>query len=288
MPFRTVIVSSHSKLEYSLNYLVYKTVDDIKRIQLDEIHTLIIESTQVSITSALLSELMNKKIKVIFCDEKRNPVSELIPYYGDSISTRRINEQINWKQEIKDAIWQAIIKEKILNQATVLSKVDEKESQKLLEYAAQVEIGDITNREGHAAKVYFNRIYGDGFTRNNSDEKNIFLNYGYTILLSQFNRVITSKGYLTQLGIHHKSELNAFNFSCDLMEPFRPLIDNLVFELTQDNYKDKLVNILNEIVIIDKQRQTLVIAISIYCSSVFKALSTSNVGEIKFYERSKD
>ena len=77
MPFRTVIISSHSKLEYSLNYLVYKTIEETKKIVLDEIHTLIIESTMVSITSSLLVELMNKKIKVIFCDEKKNPHSEL-------------------------------------------------------------------------------------------------------------------------------------------------------------------------------------------------------------------
>lgn len=94
MGFRTVVVSSHSKLEFSLNYLVFKTINEIKRICINEIQTLIIESTAVSITSALLVELMKHKIKVIFCDEKKNPNSELIPYYGDSISYKRICEQI--------------------------------------------------------------------------------------------------------------------------------------------------------------------------------------------------
>ena len=117
MAFRTIIITTHSKLEYSLNYLIYRTIEDTKRINLDEIHTIIVESTAVSITSALMVELINRKIKVLFCDEKKNPSFELSPYYGDSISTRRIQEQISWTKETKDLIWQAIVKEKINNQA---------------------------------------------------------------------------------------------------------------------------------------------------------------------------
>lgn len=155
MGFRTVIVSSHSKLEYALNYLVYKTVDEVKRIHIHEIHTLIIESTTVSITSALLAELIKQKVKVIFCDEKRNPSSELIPYYGDSISYQRINEQIKWKENIKHLVWQKIVQEKIKQQAFVLSKKMPDEAIILSNYAKEVELDDVTNREGHAAKLEF-------------------------------------------------------------------------------------------------------------------------------------
>ena len=113
MGFRTVVVSTHSKLELSLNYLVFKTPDEVKRINIDEIQTLIIESTAVAITTSLLSELVRKKIKVIFCNEKRAPVSELVPYYGDSISFKRIKQQMSWTDEIKDLVWKEIIIEKI-------------------------------------------------------------------------------------------------------------------------------------------------------------------------------
>lgn len=284
MGFRTVIVSSHSKLEYALNYLVYKTVDEVKRIHIHEIHTLIIESTTVSITSALLAELIKQKVKVIFCDEKRNPSSELIPYYGDSISYQRINEQIKWKENIKNLVWQKIVQEKIKQQAYVLSKKRPDEAIILSNYAKEVELDDATNREGHAAKFYFNRLYGENFSRNSSDKINTFLNYGYTLLLSQFNRYIVAKGYLTQLGIHHKNPFNPFNLSCDLMEPFRPFIDSKVTDLSEDNFKNKLISFLNHPVYIHGKKQTLIHAIQIYCSSVFLALNTGKIECIQFLE----
>ena len=284
MGFRTVIVSSHSKLEYALNYLVYKTVDEVKRIHIHEIHTLIIESTTVSITSALLAELIKQKVKVIFCDEKRNPSSELIPYYGDSISYQRINEQIKWKENIKHLVWQKIVQEKIKQQAFVLSKKMPDEAIILSNYAKEVELDDVTNREGHAAKFYFNRLYGENFSRGSSDKINTFLNYGYTLLLSQFNRYIVAKGYLTQLGIHHKNPFNPFNLSCDLMEPFRPVIDLKVIDLSEDNFKNKLISFLNHPVYIHGKKQTLIHAIQIYCSSIFLALNTGKIECIQFLE----
>ena len=284
MGFRTVIVSSHSKLEYALNYLVYKTVDEVKRIHIHEIHTLIIESTTVSITSALLAELIKQKVKVIFCDEKRNPSSELIPYYGDSISYQRINEQIKWKENIKHLVWQKMVQEKIKQQAFVLSKKMPDEAIILSNYAKEVELDDVTNREGHAAKFYFNRLYGENFSRGSSDKINTFLNYGYTLLLSQFNRYIVAKGYLTQLGIHHKNPFNPFNLSCDLMEPFRPFIDLKVIDLSEDNFKNKLISFLNHPVYIHGKKQTLIHAIQIYCSSIFLALNTGKIECIQFLE----
>lgn len=283
MSFRTVIISSHSKLEYSLNCLVFKTIDEVKRVNLDEIQTLIIESTAVSLTTALLSELIKKKIKVIFCDEKKNPISELTPYYGDSISYKRICEQINWNNALKNQIWKEIIKEKILKQAEFLSINFKAEAELLKDFAKEVEDGDITNREGHAAKLYFNRIYGSEFSRSNSHKNNIYLNYGYTLLLSQFNRCIVSKGYLTQIGIHHKNEFNQFNLSCDFMEPFRPLIDKKILELNERNFKDELVLFMSSYITIDGQKQTISNAINIYCISLFNALNQNNPKLIKFY-----
>lgn len=284
MAFRTVIISSHSKLEYSLNYLVFKTVDEIKRINISEIQTLIIESTAVSITSALMIELSKRKIKVIFCDEKKSPFSELIPYYGDTLTVKRINEQISWEQEIKDLIWSNIVKEKIINQASVLKLVSKADADALLDFTNDITLGDKTNREGHAAKVYFNRIYGSNFTRGNNHKNNIYLNYGYALLLSQFNKAIVSSGYLTQIGIHHKNDNNQFNFSCDLMEPYRPLIDKKVFELNDDNYKEELVKLLSSNVTIANQSQTLVNAINLYCKSIFLALNTKDLSVIKHFK----
>ena len=287
MGFRTVVVSTHSKLELSLNYLVFKTPDEVKRINIDEIQTLIIESTAVAITTSLLSELVRKKIKVIFCNEKKTPVSELVPYYGDSISFKRIKQQMSWTDEIKDLVWKEIIIEKIKNQARVLKDISEEDSNSLLEYSKDVVEGDLTNREGHAAKFYFNRVYGEGFTRNNNSDINKYLNYGYTLVLSQFSKAIVAKGYLTQLGIHHIGETNYFNLACDFMEPVRPFIDKRVKDLTNENFKEKLVEVLSETFVYDDQKQTLSNAISLYVSSLLNALAlqdTSKINFIKEYE----
>lgn len=282
MGFRTVVVSTHSKLELSLNYLVFKTPDEVKRINIDEIQTLIIESTAVAITTSLLSELVRKMIKVIFCNEKRAPVSELVTYYGDSISFKRIKQQMSWTDEIKDLVWKEIIIEKIKNQARVLKDISEEDSNSLLEYSKDVVEGDITNREGHAAKFYFNRVYGESFTRNNNSDINKYLNYGYTLVLSQFSKAIVAKGYLTQLGIHHIGETNYFNLACDFMEPVRPFIDKRVKDLTNENFKEKLVEVLSETFVYDDQKQTLSNAISLYVSSLLNALALQDPSKIKF------
>ena len=266
----------------SLNYLVFKTPDEVKRINIDEIQTLIIESTAVAITTSLLSELVRKKIKVIFCNEKKTPVSELVPYYGDSISFKRIKQQMSWTDEIKDLVWKEIIIEKIKNQARVLKDISEEDSNSLLEYSKDVVEGDLTNREGHAAKFYFNRVYGEGFTRNNNSDINKYLNYGYTLVLSQFSKAIVAKGYLTQLGIHHIGETNYFNLACDFMEPVRPFIDKRVKDLTNENFKEKLVEVLSETFVYDEQKQTLSNAISLYVSSLLNALALQDPSKINF------
>lgn len=286
MAFRTVIINTHSKLEYSLEYLVFRTPDSCKRILLDEIHTIILQSTAISITTALLAELSKRKIKVLICDEKQNPISEISSYYNAHNSSGRIFEQLSWNDKNKDEVWKYIVKEKIRNQAkTLYRKGKIIEYEQLLQYSEEVADGDITNREGHAAKVYFNNVYFKGFTRDLDCKLNIYLNYGYTILLSQFNRYVTSCGYLTQLGIHHKNEFNQFNLSCDLIEPFRFLIDEMVEEIKdENNWKDEIVLILTKEVFIDGKNQTLTNAIGIYCQSVFNALKKEELSNIKFIE----
>ena len=284
MAFRVVVIDSHAKLEYSLNYLIYRTADTVKRILMDEIQTLVIQSTQVAITTSLLSELSKRKIKTIFCDEKRNPQSELVSYYGAHNPFRRISIQIAWSMEIKNLVWQAIVREKITQQAAFLHEQgkDDKAMQ-LIDFSKDVQPGDPTNREGHAAKVYFNSVFFDGFSRDMEHPVNAALNYGYTIFLSQFNRAIVSAGYLTAIGLHHIGETNPFNFSCDLIEPFRPFVDRVAKTLgPEDDFKSKMIALLAQECIIDEKRQTIANAINIYCLSVFSALSEEKVGLIKF------
>ena len=285
MAFRTLVISTHCKLEYSLEYLVYRGVDTTKRIFLNEINTILIESTQVSITTSLLNEIVKRKIKLIFCDEKHDPSSELVPYNNSHNSSERIMNQINWNDETKDLIWQRIIKEKINTEYLMLKKYNHLDvALQVYDYMENVEIGDLSNREGHAAKVYFNNIFYKNFSRNENSVLNASLNYGYTLILSQFNRIVVGSGYLTQLGIHHKGQFNPFNFSCDLMEPFRYIVDQFAIKIYKENldFKKEMMNLLSINLVINGREVSFFNALSIYFSSVIEAITKKKPTLIKF------
>lgn len=287
MSWRTVVIASSAKLDYQMGYLVVRK-DMVTKIHLSEIRLLLIESTAVSLTAALLAELMDKKIKVIFCDAKRNPSSELLPYYGAHDTSLKIRNQIAWSDKIKVQMWTEIVSEKIRKQREVLLLREKKEEADLLgQYLEEMELGDATNREGHAAKVYFNALFGKDFSRSVDNVANAALNYGYSILLSAFTREITANGYLTQLGLFHDNMFNPFNLASDLMEPFRPLVDRRVLQLQfselQHEQKMQLVDILNMEIFVNERKEYVANAIKIYCKSVFDAISDEDVSQIRFY-----
>ncbi len=286
MSFRTVVIKNRSKLDLHMNYLVCRNNEET-RVYIPEISVLILESTAISLTTALLSELVKNNVKIIFCDERHNPESEVMPFYGSYNSLDSINKQIKWKKDNKEKVWTYIIHQKIKKQKEFLLDLGKiQEANLLASYIEDIELNDSTNREGHAAKVYFNAIWGLDFTRRNDDFVNGALNYGYAILLACFNRVLTSKGYLTQLGIWHKNEFNEFNLACDLMEPFRILIDRIVFQINKDdqNFKSKILEIFELKVKIAGKEQYFENAISIYVQSVLDALEHGGINRIKIYE----
>ena len=288
MSWRTVVISNSAKLDYQMGYLIVRNQDVVK-IHISEISILIIETTSVSLTAALLCELTKKKIKVIFCDEKRNPSSELVPYYGSHDTSMKVRNQIAWSEDIKTSVWTEIVAEKIKKQAENLERWDKPEAQMVYEYITQIEFGDATNREGHAAKVYFNALFGLDFTRTAENSINAALNYGYSLLLSTCARETALNGYITQIGLFHDNIFNQFNLASDLMEPFRPLVDRLVAHMTlvefEHTQKMELVNLMNQEVMINERCEFISNAIKIYCKSVFDALEDADVSLIRFYRK---
>ena len=286
MSWRTVVVSSSAKLDYQMGYLVVRK-DTTVKIHLSEIGLLMIESTAVSLTAALLSELTKRKIKVIFCDEKRNPSSELVPYYGAHDTSAKIKRQIQWSMNAKMAVWTEIVAEKIRKQEETLRYFHRPEADMLRGYLEELEYADASNREGHAAKVYFNSLFGKSFTRTEDTALNAALNYGYSIILSIFNREIVSNGYLTQLGLFHDNMFNQFNLASDFMEPFRALVDRKVYHMKPQVFeheeKMELLGLINMEVSIGGRSETVLNAIKIYCRSVFEALEEEDISFIKFY-----
>lgn len=287
MSWRTVVISQNAKLDYQIGYLVVRG-QDTHKIHLNEISTIIIESTAVSLTAYLLSELMKNKIKVIFCDEKRNPSSELLPYYGCHDTSQKIKKQMEWTYDIKKAVWTEIVAEKIRKQSNLLLKLNKSEAEMLQNYISEIEFGDTTNREGHAAKVYFNSLFGKEFTRTEECPINAALNYGYTLILSTFNREIVCNGYITQIGLFHDNMFNQFNLGSDLMEPFRPIVDELVYSMKPYKFeieeKHSMLLLLEQEVFIGGKKEYLGNAIKVYTRSIFEALNEMDVSLIKFYE----
>ena len=225
---------------------------------------------------------------MIFCDEKKNPGCELISYYGSHDTSNKVRNQISWKSNTKEAVWTEIVTEKIRKQKEVLEILGKEESKLLSSYLKEITWNDASNREGHSAKVYFNALFGKGFTRTDDNNINAALNYGYSIILSAFTREIVASGYITQLGLFHDNMFNPFNFASDLMEPFRVLVDRTVveMELVQFEHEEKmrLVDILNHEVRIDNKIQYVNNAIKIYCKSIFNALEEDDSSLIRFYE----
>ncbi len=287
MSWRTVIISSQAKLDYKMGYVVVRGTET-KRILIDEISVLLLENPAVALTGCLIEALVEKKVKVIFCDSKHNPCAELVSHHGSHDSSAKIRSQFGWSNDIKAIVWQEIVTEKIRKQKEFLENLCKEEEAALLDsYIGQVERLDSTNREGHAAKVYFNALFGMHFTRSSETPVNAALNYGYSLILSVFNREITANGYLTQLGIFHDNMFNHFNLGSDLMEPFRIIVDRAVVGMQIEDFskeeKHSLWGILEDTVYIDSKKQSVRNAIKIYTRSVFDAINDSDIALLKFY-----
>lgn len=287
MSWRTVVITQHCKLSYKNGYMVVRS-EDIKLIHVSEIRVLLIDTTNVVITTHLISELLKSKVKIVFCDEKRNPQGEIIPYYDSYQSSKKIRQQIDWDKSFTSLVWTQIIKKKILNQSDLMKKYEIKVANKLVEYACELQVDDPTSREGHAAKVYFNALFGVEFNRREESSVNAALNYGYTLILSSVNKEITAAGYLTQLGLKHCNAFNHFNLSSDLMEPLRIYVDNLVFQNKEkyfnSEYKILLLELLSKEVIINNKKQYFSNAISIYVRSVLSAIENKDLNIIRYPE----
>ena len=287
MAWRTVVISKPSKLDLRLGFMVVRNSDETLKVHISEISVLLIESIGTAVTTALLCELSRQKVKVIFCDEKLSPYGELIPYYGGFDSSLSIRNQIEWKDDYRQAVWTAIVAEKIKNQAMCLEYFNLPQAEQLYRYIDEIAFNDSTNREGHAAKVYFNALFGKAFSRSQDCPTNAALNYGYSLLLSCVNREVACAGYLTQIGLFH-SRFNHFNLSCDLMEPFRPIVDGFVKSLAPQEFsteeKRKLQSLLNSEFIIEGRRQTLLNTLKLYVKSALEAIESGDISLVKFYK----
>lgn len=286
MGWRTVIVNTHSKLSYKNNHLIFKDASRTELIHLSEVDILLLETTDIVLSTMLIKRLVDENILVIFCDDKRLPTAYLMPYYGRHDSSLQLSRQIAWNEDVKAEIWTTIIAQKILNQAFYLGSCGFLEkSQSVIDLYHGLDLFDPSNREGHAARIYFNTLFGNDFSREQDSDVNAALDYGYTLILSMFAREIVLSGCITQFGLKHANQFNQFNLASDVMEPFRPIIDRIVYENRNSSFvkiKRELFTIFSDTFHYNDKDMYLSNIISDYTKKVIQALNQPEKGVPEF------
>lgn len=266
MPYRNIYISNSSKLSLKYNQLVVNNGDEFT-FPIEDIRSIVIENQQTTVTSALISKLSSAGVCVIFCNEKHLPSSVLIPINSFSTPRDRIELQINQSLPFKKRLWQSIVIAKIKNQAKCLELVGIDDYKKISVIASSVTSGDVNNREGYAANIYFKILFGKEFTRDQESITNTALNYGYSVLRSFIARTITVYGLEPVFGIHHSNKYNAFNLADDIIEPFRPVVDLYVYNNIRTSMefgtfqKAELVRLMNAVILSADEKHSVAFAI---------------------------
>lgn len=248
-------------------------------IPIEDVGFVVLENQQITVTNGLLTKLMQNKTAVITCDTSHLPFSFLQPLVGHSEQTERFRHQLNASQPLKKNLWQQTVTAKIENQEAHLRSTG-KNALKLKRYAAEVKSGDMENHEALAAAHYFQNLFDiEGFSRNQKGvPPNNLLNYGYAILRAVAARAVVSSGMLPSIGIFHSNKYNAFCLADDVMEPYRPFVDQLVLELVQSGLpyevlttaiKTTLLKIPALDVVIDGKQSPLMVAMSRTTNSLY-------------------
>ncbi|NQN54169.1 type II CRISPR-associated endonuclease Cas1 [Streptococcus suis] len=286
MGWRTVVVNTHSKLSYKNNHLIFKDATRTEMIHLSEIDVLLLETTDITLSTMLVQRLMDENIVVIFCDQKRLPIAHLMPYYARHDSSLQLSKQISWNEEVKAIVWTTIIAQKIRNQSIYLSACGFFEkSSSVMDLYHGLALFDPSNREGHAARIYFNTLFGNDFSRELDNDINAGLDYGYTLLLSMFAREVVVSGCMTQFGLKHANQFNQFNFASDVMEPFRPIIDRIIYENRKEPFvkmKKELFTIFSDTFEYNGKEMYLTNIVSDYTKKVIKSLNNKGNGIPEF------
>lgn len=265
---------------------------------IEDIGVVVIDHKQITITSGLMEALLENNCALITCDSRSMPVGLMLPLYGNTTQNERFRHQIDASVPLKKQLWQQTIQCKINNQASVLHDLRDEEVRCMRVWAKDVRSGDAENMEGRAAAYYWKYLFGqhiEGFTRDRDGvPPNNLLNYGYAILRAVIARALVTSGLLPTLGIHHHNRYNAYCLADDIMEPYRPYVDELVYKLVKNRglptdgltreWKAELLAIPTLDVIISGKRSPLMVAAGQTTSSLYKCFS-GELRKIAYPER---
>lgn len=263
--------------------------ESIVTIPIEDIGVVILDHKQITVTQGLMEKLLENNCALITCDSNRMPAGLMLPLAVNTIQTERFSNQINASVPLKKQLWQQTVQAKIENQAYVLEKMAGGVIKNMNAWAADVKSGDPDNYEARAAVYYWANLFPNirGFSRNRDGvPPNNLLNYGYAVLRAVVARSLVASGLLPTLGIHHRNKYNAYCLADDVMEPYRPFVDRLVFEIVAENenideitqpMKTRLLGIPVLDVMINGQRSPLMVAVGQTTASLYHCFS----GEIR-------
>lgn len=280
MGHRVIYVEKCEYLRLYLDNLKVMVKNDDILFPISDIQILVIDNYQSNISVPLINKLTENNVCTIICGVDHLPKSYILPINGNFATSGNINKQISWEKERKALLHSIIVKYKIENQIEILKQNNKSHEviKKLYEFVDSIELDDRTNREGLAAKMYFRELFGSDFIRFDDDVINAGLNYGYSIFRSLITSIIVAKGYIANIGIFHKGKQNMFNLSDDIIEVFRPIVDDYVYNTMRDEilfkqeHREKLIQLTNKKILIDSRKQTVANAINQYLDSIFNYL----------------
>ena len=284
---RTLVFSNPITLSLRNSQLVLAYKDDPNNkqtIPIEDIGVILIDHQQVSITIPLMNALVEGNVQVVVCNDHGMPSAMLQSFEGNNLQGEILRNQIGVGEVLKKQIWKQIVEAKIKNQSALLNKVGRNGSI-LKPYYQNVKSGDTDNREGIAARIYFSELFGELFVRDRSlSGINLLLNYGYTILRAATARSLVSSGLLPAIGIFHHNRSNAFPLADDIMEPYRPYVDEIVYdlamqgrlELTKNNKAD-LIKVLYADTQFVKVTRPLSVGLSLTSASLAKCFAKEQV-----------
>lgn len=261
----------------------FKQKSEVTR-PIEDIGVIVLDHKQITITSGVLEALLGNNCAIITCDYRSMPIGLMLPLYGNTTQNERFRQQLDASLPLTKQLWQQTIKQKIENQAAVLKKCAGEEIRCMKAWAADVKSGDPDNLEARAAAYYWKNLFKiAGFTRDREGiPPNNLLNYGYAILRAVVARGLVASGLLPTLGIHHHNRYNAYCLADDVMEPYRPYVDELVYgivktgvdcEVLTKELKGRLLSIPTLDVVISGKRSPLMIAVGQTTASLYKCFS---------------
>lgn len=267
-----------------------KQTGEQNRRPIEDLGYIVLDHPQITFTQSVIQRLAANNAAVIFCDEKHHPASMLFNLDSHQTQTEHFRAQVEASEPLKKQLWKQTVKAKIRNQASMLEFTDQ-DGEALRYMARQVKSGDTTNQEARASRFYWPLLFGDDFIRRRfGHPPNNLLNYGYAVLRAAVARALTGSGLLPTLGIHHRNKYNAYCLADDVMEPYRPYVDQCVWELIEakqagdeltTELKAELLKILSCDIIINRKRRPLMIGLSETTASLARCFK-GEVRKIKY------